>query len=56
MYDVPLDLDSQNMFACTYVCALIFMGFIFCRFCIFADFAFLNLQLLTIVPYVSINA
>ena len=50
MYDVPLDLDSQNMFASTYVCALIFMGLYF------ADFAFLNLQLLAIVPYVSIDA
>ena len=38
------------------VCALIFVGFIFCRFSIFADFAFLNSQMLAIVLCVSIAA
>ena len=37
------------------ICALIFVGVIFCRFSIFTNFAFLNLQMLAIVLYVSID-
>ena len=37
------------------ICTLIFAGFIFCRFSIFTDFAFLNLQTLAIVLYVCID-
>ena len=37
------------------VCILIFSGFIFHRFSIFEDFAFLNPQMLAIVPCVSID-
>ena len=37
------------------LCALIFTGFILCRFFMIADFTFLNSQMLAIVPCVSID-
>ena len=50
-----LKMCCRDMLLLHTVCALIFMGFIFRRFSIFADFAFLNSRMLAIFSCVSID-